>query len=141
MKNDQLVTQIAEFCRQAGMAESTFGRLAVNDGKLVSRLREGKRITVDTLERIRGFLGEGLPGAGRSFVPPTLKGTKCRCCARGIAAFDHQSRQDREDGVRARPGADRFRDTGRRPPRPPSEDPLQHVGRPRACRQRHAAPR
>ncbi|MDR3465853.1 MAG: hypothetical protein P4M07_07910 [Xanthobacteraceae bacterium] len=62
MKNDQLVGQIAEFCRQAGMAESTFGRLAVNDGKLVSRLREGKRITVDTLERIRAFLGEGLPG-------------------------------------------------------------------------------
>jgi len=62
MKNDHLVSQIAEFCRRAGMAESTFGRLAVNDGKLVSRLREGKRITVDTLERIRGFLGEGLPG-------------------------------------------------------------------------------
>ncbi len=62
MKNDPLLAQIADFCRQAGMAESTFGRLAVNDGKLVSRLREGKRITVDTLERIRAFLGEGLPG-------------------------------------------------------------------------------
>ena len=30
------------------MAESTFGRRAVNDGKLVHRLREGKRITIDT---------------------------------------------------------------------------------------------
>ncbi len=61
MKNDQLLAQISEYCRQAGMAESTFGRRAVNDGKLVHRLREGKRITVDTLERIRGFLGDGVP--------------------------------------------------------------------------------
>lgn len=52
MKNDQLLAQISEYCRQAGMAELTFGRRAVNDGKLVHRLREGKRITVDTLERI-----------------------------------------------------------------------------------------
>src|SRR5882762_5956939 len=67
MKNDQLLGQISEFCRQAGMAESTFGRLAVNDGKLVARLREGKRITTDTLDRIRAFLGDGLPGTG---APP-----------------------------------------------------------------------
>ena len=44
---------IAEFCRQSDMAESTFGRQAVNDGKLVHRLREGKRITIDTLDRIQ----------------------------------------------------------------------------------------
>src|SRR5258708_38973581 len=61
MKNDQILSQISEFCRQAGVAESTFGRRAVNGGKLVHRLREGKRITVDTLERIRGFLGDGVP--------------------------------------------------------------------------------
>ena len=41
MKNDQILSQISEFCRQADMAESTFGRRAVNDGKLVHRLREG----------------------------------------------------------------------------------------------------
>lgn len=57
MKNEQLLAQIGEFCRSAGMAESTFGRRAVNDGKLVQRLREGGRITLDTLERIRNFLG------------------------------------------------------------------------------------
>lgn len=44
------------------MAESTFGRHAVNDGKLVQRLREGGRITVDTLERIRAYLqDQGAP--------------------------------------------------------------------------------
>ena len=40
----------------AGLAESTFGRRAVNDGKLASRLRNGGRITTETLDRIRGFM-------------------------------------------------------------------------------------
>src|SRR5258708_5905362 len=56
MKNDQILSQISEFCRQADMAESTFGRRAVNDGKLVQRLREGKRITIDTLDRIHAYI-------------------------------------------------------------------------------------
>src|SRR5579859_3118533 len=67
MKNDPLLAQISEFCRQAGMAESTFGRLAVNDGKLVSRLREGKRITIDTLDRIQAYIATSTPGG---VVPP-----------------------------------------------------------------------
>src|SRR4029079_2301914 len=40
----------------AGLAESTFGRLAVNDGKLIARLREGGRITQRTLERVRAYV-------------------------------------------------------------------------------------
>ncbi len=70
MKNDPLLAQISEFCRAAGMAESTFGRRAVNDGKLVPRLREGKRITTDTLDRIRAFIGEGLPGGSAPAPKP-----------------------------------------------------------------------
>ncbi|MGB9174009.1 MAG: hypothetical protein WCC35_20780, partial [Bradyrhizobium sp.] len=66
MKNDQLLSQISEFCRQADMAESTFGRRAVNDGKLVHRLREGKRITIDTLERIQAYMASAMPGG----MPP-----------------------------------------------------------------------
>src|SRR5579862_741780 len=38
------------------MAESTFGRLAVNDGKLVSRLRFGGRVRGKTVERVRAFM-------------------------------------------------------------------------------------
>ncbi len=38
------------------MAESTFGRLAVNDGKLVSRLRLGGRVTTDTVDRVHSFI-------------------------------------------------------------------------------------
>src|SRR5438105_7704952 len=40
------------------MAESTFGRQAVNDGKLVSRLRIGGRVTMETVERVRTFMSE-----------------------------------------------------------------------------------
>src|SRR5690348_3951217 len=54
--NEQILQEISEFCRQRGLAESTFGRRAVNDGKLASRLRNGGRITTETLERIRGFM-------------------------------------------------------------------------------------
>ncbi|MFZ1105010.1 MAG: hypothetical protein WAN86_19525 [Hyphomicrobiaceae bacterium] len=51
-----LLDSIAEFCRRANMAESTFGRRAVNDGKFVSRLRDGARITPETLVRVSDFL-------------------------------------------------------------------------------------
>jgi hypothetical protein len=54
--NEQILQDITEFCRQRGLAESTFGRRAVNDGKLASRLRNGGRITTETLDRIRNFM-------------------------------------------------------------------------------------
>src|SRR5580765_4002064 len=51
-----LLDSISEFCRRAHMAESTFGRRAVNDGKFVARLSDGARITPETLERVSVFL-------------------------------------------------------------------------------------
>jgi hypothetical protein len=54
--SEALLRDIAEYCRSAGIAESTFGRLAVNDGKLVGRLRLGGRVTTDTAERVRAFI-------------------------------------------------------------------------------------
>jgi SAM-dependent methyltransferase len=60
--SETLLRDIAEYCRRARMAESTFGRLAVNDGKLVSRLRLGGRVRTDTVERVRAFIaGEPEP--------------------------------------------------------------------------------
>ena len=56
MNAQQLLQEISDYCRQAGLAESTFGRRAVNDGKLAARLRNGGRITTDTLDRIHGFM-------------------------------------------------------------------------------------
>jgi hypothetical protein len=40
-----------------GMAETTFGRLAVNDGKFVRRLRDGCNMTLATIDRVRQFIG------------------------------------------------------------------------------------
>jgi hypothetical protein len=52
----RLLDSIADFCRRERMAESTFGRRAVNDGKFVARLREGARITPETLQKVSAFL-------------------------------------------------------------------------------------
>src|SRR4051812_37565330 len=68
--NDAILQEISDFCRQVGLAESTFGRRAVNDGKLAARLRNGGRITTDTLHRIRDFISAhpGQAAAGRPAV-------------------------------------------------------------------------
>ena len=66
--NEQILQEISEFCRPRGLAESTFGRRAVNDGKLASRLRNGGRITTDTLDRIRGFMARS--AGRRAGAPP-----------------------------------------------------------------------
>ncbi len=70
MNAQQLLQEISDYCRQTGLAESTFGRRAVNDGKLTNRLRNGGRITTDTLDRIRSFMAENrdLP-ARPTFIP------------------------------------------------------------------------
>src|SRR6188768_2013029 len=56
MNAQELLQEIVEYCRRTGLAESTFGRRAVNDGKLANRLRNGGRITTETLDRIRAFM-------------------------------------------------------------------------------------
>ena len=66
-----LLESIAAFCRSQGMAESTFGRRAVNDGKFVARLRDGARITPETLQRVAGFLEAH--GAQAPAAPPELR--------------------------------------------------------------------
>jgi len=80
--SEALLRDIAEYCRSAGIAESTFGRLAVNDGKLVGRLRLGGRVTTDTVERVRAFIARephpavnGAPVAlPVSLAPPAAAG-------------------------------------------------------------------
>src|SRR5262249_24500713 len=67
--NDAILREIADFCRQAGLAESTFGRRAVNDGKLANRLRNGGRITTDTLDRIRAFMRQNGDADAASRAP------------------------------------------------------------------------
>ena len=65
--SSQILGEIRDYCRATKTAESTFGRLAVNDGKLVSRLRDGANITTETLDKVRAFLVTHRPG------PPELQ--------------------------------------------------------------------
>src|SRR5579872_900864 len=68
--SDQILNEIRDYCRATQTAESTFGRLVVNDGKLVSRLRDGARITTGTLDKVRNYLSEH-----RSAAQPAAGGT------------------------------------------------------------------
>jgi hypothetical protein len=56
MDSEGLLREISDYCRRVGMAESTFGRRAVNDGKFVSRVKYGGRITTETLARVKNFM-------------------------------------------------------------------------------------
>ena len=74
-----LLEEIEAFCRRTGIAESTFGRQSVNDGKLCVRLRNGKDVTLETAAKIRGFIIENQPSAptngGSHAEHDTTKGT------------------------------------------------------------------
>src|SRR3981189_1699220 len=73
--SDQILGEIRDYCRATQTAESTFGRLVVNDGKLVSRLRDGAKITTGTLDKVRAYLTEHrtAPPSAQSAAQPTAK--------------------------------------------------------------------
>jgi len=52
-----LLCEIDTYRQRAGMAATRFGRLALNDGHFVRRLREGGNVTLRTVERVRAFMG------------------------------------------------------------------------------------
>ncbi|NQZ15111.1 MAG: hypothetical protein HRT94_09865 [Alphaproteobacteria bacterium] len=52
----ELLTKIDGFLTKAKMKETTFGRLSVNDGKFVSRLREGGRCWPETTDKVISFI-------------------------------------------------------------------------------------
>lgn len=58
----ELLDQITDYCQKAEISESTFGRLVVNDGKFVSRLRSGRGVTLKTLVRTREYMRLHPPG-------------------------------------------------------------------------------
>jgi hypothetical protein len=55
---EKLLAEIDAFLGPRTMAESTFGRLAVNDGKFVGRLRAGADLRTRTMARVREFICE-----------------------------------------------------------------------------------
>lgn len=69
---ESLISAIEQFCRRHKIAQSTFGRRAVNDGKFVARLRDGARVTPETLQRVTTFmksLGDEAPAAPAELWP------------------------------------------------------------------------
>lgn len=56
MTKSELLTAIETFCAKHDMAETTFGRKAVNDGKFVGRIRDGGRMWPETIERVEAFI-------------------------------------------------------------------------------------
>ncbi len=55
---DSLIGEIESYCNRQQISKSTFGLRVVNDGKLVNRLRDGKGITLRTINRIQDFLAQ-----------------------------------------------------------------------------------
>ena len=56
MDTDTLLSQIRDFCERSGMKPTVFGLKAVNDGKLVRRLEEGRECLPRTTARIIRFI-------------------------------------------------------------------------------------
>ncbi len=94
MNAQELLTEISDYCRQTGLAESTFGRRAVNDGKLTARLRNGGRITTETLDRIRAFMDSNRTAAGVARPPIIDRAAKADRLRR---APHHARTDDRAD--------------------------------------------
>jgi len=92
--SEALLRDIAEYCRGAGIAESTFGRLAVNDGKLVGRLRLGGRVTTDTIERVRAFIArEPHPAVnGAPVVMPAPLSAPTAAAAHNFRFYDNRQK-------------------------------------------------
>src|SRR5258708_4932222 len=96
---DQILGEIRDYCRQTRTAESTFGRIVVNDGKLVSRLRDGARITTGTLDKVRAYL------SAHHGEPPALRTTPALVTRRGNG---HVAEPDPAPGIQ--PAGFRFFD-------------------------------
>ena len=115
MNAQELLQEISDYCRQTGLAESTFGRRAVNDGKLASRLRHGGRITTETLDRIRSFMATNRNAGARPAViarstsaeQPRRRGPRASSARRHAAGTcRHPSRPVRHRSAPPRNGAD-----------------------------------
>lgn len=56
-----LLIKITRFCRATRMPPTKFGRLAVNDPRLVHDLRLGRQPRRKTVERVERFMAEVRP--------------------------------------------------------------------------------
>lgn len=59
---ESFLREIEAFIAESGMAESTFGIRAVNDGKLLDRLRGQGSVTTRTMHRVEQFIASHRAG-------------------------------------------------------------------------------
>lgn len=52
----ELLAEIEAFLPKRGIKDTTFGFLAVNDGKFVQRLRDEANITLATVDKAREYI-------------------------------------------------------------------------------------
>ena len=122
----ELRRSIEAYMRRCGMSASAFGLAAVGDAAFVSRrLRRGRRVKLDTADRVRLFLGE------QAFRPVLLYEMEAFLAVSGIAGWiaGEQAVRQRSFISRLRSGAspllrtiDRFRRWMRRHLRPAQRD-------------------
>jgi len=74
----KLLREVEAYCRGAGIAETTFGREAVNDGKLCARLRAGKSLTLETADRIRDYIASQGVVEAKDIEKPARRAPKRR---------------------------------------------------------------
>ena len=56
MANHPILADIDAFLEAHGMTESTFGRKAAKDWRLIKELREGRRLWPETESKVRNFM-------------------------------------------------------------------------------------
>lgn len=62
---EQLLSEIEAFLVKQDMRPTMFGRLASNDTALVSRLRAGANVRLDTADNLRAFMSSYRPVSRR----------------------------------------------------------------------------
>ena len=122
----ELCRSVEAYMRRCGMSGSAFGLAVVGDAAFVSRrLRRGRRVTLDTADSVRLFLGE------QTFRPVLLYEIEAFLAITGIAGWiaGEQAVRQRAFVARVRSGAspllrtiDRFRRWMRRHLRPEQRD-------------------
>jgi len=56
-----LINEIDQFLSETGMGPHRFGMLAASNGRLVERLRAGRRIWPETEKQVRAFMKAARP--------------------------------------------------------------------------------
>ena len=91
---ESLLRDIENFCQSQKVAETTFGRQAVNDGKLCHRLRSGKGVTLRTVNRIQQFIKENDNSPGDREQPDAVSSAEA-FSGTGVSDFQSEKKQGR----------------------------------------------